>query len=231
MYHVGPPGGGRLRRALPARLGRRRAQLPHQRLLVRGAARATACGAATTARRPTTPTPRSSCCCQSHLETGHYFNPHAQRIMEAKPAGAKLVVIDPRLSNTASHADLWLAPWPGSEAAILLAVARISCVADRSTATSSGAGSTGRPTSTTLHPDAPSRLRGLPRRADRRLRARTPSSSPRRRRGCRSSRSSSSREIVAGARRRSSAHVWRAAAAGNLRRLAGGARACCSSTC
>ena len=60
----------------------------------------------------------------SHLETGHYFNPHAQRIMEAKQDGsAKLVVIDPRMSNTASHADLWLAPWPGSEAAMLLAVA------------------------------------------------------------------------------------------------------------
>jgi len=60
----------------------------------------------------------------SHLETGHYFNPHAQRIMEAKLEGnAKLVVLDVRMSNTASHADLWLAPWPGSEAAILLAVA------------------------------------------------------------------------------------------------------------
>jgi anaerobic selenocysteine-containing dehydrogenase len=59
----------------------------------------------------------------SHLETGHYFNPHAQRILEGKQAGAKLVVLDPRMSNTASHADVWLAPWPGSEAAILLAVA------------------------------------------------------------------------------------------------------------
>lgn len=59
----------------------------------------------------------------SHLETGHYFNPHAQRIMEGKQSGAKLVVIDPRMSNTASHADLWMAPWPGSEAAILLAIA------------------------------------------------------------------------------------------------------------
>lgn len=59
----------------------------------------------------------------SHLETGHYFNPHAQRIMEGKQGGAKLVVLDPRMSNTAAHADLWLAPWPGSEAAILLAVA------------------------------------------------------------------------------------------------------------
>ncbi|MBI1376579.1 MAG: molybdopterin-dependent oxidoreductase [Frankiales bacterium] len=59
----------------------------------------------------------------SHLETGHYFNPHAQRIMDAKRNGARLVVLDPRLSNTASHADLWMSPWPGSEAAILLAVA------------------------------------------------------------------------------------------------------------
>ncbi len=59
----------------------------------------------------------------SHLETGHYFNPHAQRIMEGKMDGAKLVVIDPRLSNTAAHADLWLSPWPGSEAAILLSIA------------------------------------------------------------------------------------------------------------
>jgi anaerobic selenocysteine-containing dehydrogenase len=59
----------------------------------------------------------------SHLETGHYFNPHAQRIMEGKTGGAKLVVLDPRMSNTAAHADLWIAPWPGSEAAILLAVA------------------------------------------------------------------------------------------------------------
>ena len=59
----------------------------------------------------------------SHLETGHYFNPHAQRIMEAKQNGAKIAVLDLRLSNTASHADLWIAPWPGSEGAIFLAVA------------------------------------------------------------------------------------------------------------
>ncbi|MBE7474775.1 MAG: formate dehydrogenase [Anaerolineae bacterium] len=59
----------------------------------------------------------------SHLETGHYFNPHAQRIMEGKMDGAKLIVLDPRLSNTASLADHWLPVWPGSEAAVLLAVA------------------------------------------------------------------------------------------------------------
>ncbi|MEW5989292.1 MAG: molybdopterin-dependent oxidoreductase, partial [Chloroflexota bacterium] len=59
----------------------------------------------------------------SHLETGHYFNPHAQRIIEGKMNGAKLIVMDTRLSNTASMADTWIAPWPGSEAAILLAIA------------------------------------------------------------------------------------------------------------
>jgi anaerobic selenocysteine-containing dehydrogenase len=60
----------------------------------------------------------------AHLESGHYFNPHAQRVMEAKQRGAKLVVFDVRLSNTATHADHWLAPYPGSEAAILLSIAR-----------------------------------------------------------------------------------------------------------
>lgn len=59
----------------------------------------------------------------SHLETGHYFNPHAQRIIEGKMRGAKLIVMDTRLSNTASMADIWIAPWPGSEVAILLAIA------------------------------------------------------------------------------------------------------------
>ncbi len=61
----------------------------------------------------------------AHLETGHYFNPHAQRIMEAKQKGAKICVIDVRLSNTATHADWWLATWPGTEALLLLAIAKV----------------------------------------------------------------------------------------------------------
>jgi anaerobic selenocysteine-containing dehydrogenase len=60
----------------------------------------------------------------SHLETGHYFNPHAQRITEARANGAKVIVLDTRMSNTSAHADYWLAPQPGSEAAINLAIAR-----------------------------------------------------------------------------------------------------------
>ncbi|SVE00846.1 uncharacterized protein METZ01_LOCUS453700, partial [marine metagenome] len=59
----------------------------------------------------------------SHLEAGHYFNPHAQRIIDARKRGAKVIVFDTRLSNTATHADHYVAPYPGSEAAINLAIA------------------------------------------------------------------------------------------------------------
>src|SRR5213593_3245317 len=61
----------------------------------------------------------------SHLETGHYFNPHAQRIIEGKKRGARVCAIDTRLSNTASMADWWLSPWPGTEAALLLAMCQV----------------------------------------------------------------------------------------------------------
>lgn len=61
----------------------------------------------------------------SHLETGHYFNPHAQRIIEGKMKGAKLIVVDPRLSNSAAMADYWLPARPGSEAALFLAMAKV----------------------------------------------------------------------------------------------------------
>jgi anaerobic selenocysteine-containing dehydrogenase len=61
----------------------------------------------------------------AHLEAGHYFNPHAQRIIEGKLSGAKLAVMDPRLSNTASMADYWMPTRPGTEAAALLAMARV----------------------------------------------------------------------------------------------------------
>ena len=59
----------------------------------------------------------------AHLESGHYFNPHAQRIMEAKAAGAKIITMDPRLSNTAAKSDVWLPTWPGSEQVVILAIA------------------------------------------------------------------------------------------------------------
>lgn len=61
----------------------------------------------------------------AHLESGHYFNPHAQRIIEGMMKGAKLATMDPRLSNTASMSDYWMPTYPGSEAAVLLAMAKI----------------------------------------------------------------------------------------------------------
>ncbi len=61
----------------------------------------------------------------SHLESGHYFNPQAQRIGEARLEGSKVAVIDTRLSNSASQADWWLCPWPGTEAGLLLGLANL----------------------------------------------------------------------------------------------------------
>jgi anaerobic selenocysteine-containing dehydrogenase len=61
----------------------------------------------------------------AHLESGHYFNPHAQRIIEGKLAGAELAVMDSRLSNTASMANYWMPTRPGTEAAALLAMVRV----------------------------------------------------------------------------------------------------------
>src|SRR6478736_8070691 len=61
----------------------------------------------------------------AHLESGHYFNPHAQRIIEAKQRGATIIVMDPRLSNTATHADHWLPTYPGSEVDVLLTIANV----------------------------------------------------------------------------------------------------------
>jgi anaerobic selenocysteine-containing dehydrogenase len=58
----------------------------------------------------------------SHLEAGHYFNPHAQRITEAQQRGATVICVDPRLSNTGSKADHWLPTWPGTEAFLALSI-------------------------------------------------------------------------------------------------------------
>ena len=46
-------------------------------------------------------------------------------------SGAKVAVMDPRLSNTASMANYWLPTWPGSEAAVLLAMAKVILDEDR----------------------------------------------------------------------------------------------------
>src|SRR5262249_28677601 len=61
----------------------------------------------------------------AHLESGHFFNPMAQRISEGLSRGAKMAVVDPRLSNTASHAHYWMPCKPGTEAALVLALAKV----------------------------------------------------------------------------------------------------------
>ncbi len=51
-----------------------------------GRAPATPSGWGSTGPAPTTPTPSVIFLISAHLESGHYFNPHAQRVMEAKAA-------------------------------------------------------------------------------------------------------------------------------------------------
>ena len=56
-------------------------------------------------------------------DAGHYFQQSAGYIADAKRKGAKMVVMDPRLSNSAGIADLWLPVWPGTETALYLYLA------------------------------------------------------------------------------------------------------------
>ena len=75
--------------------------------------------------------------------------------MEGKQAGAKLVVVDPRMSNTASHADLWLAPVAGQRGRDAAGGRLATCCAPaRSTSPTCGAGSTGGPTWPSATPSA-----------------------------------------------------------------------------
>ena len=56
----------------------------------------------------------------SHLgENAH--NSQVQGFVQARARGAKLVVLDPRMSTAAARADLWLPVRPGSDLAVILA--------------------------------------------------------------------------------------------------------------
>ena len=57
-------------------------------------------------------------------DAGHYFQQSASFIADARSKGAKLVVMDPRMSNSAGMADLWISAWPGTEPAIYLYLAQ-----------------------------------------------------------------------------------------------------------
>ena len=50
---------------------------------------------------------------------------YAPRILWAKQRGAKLIVIDPRFTNTAAKADIYLQPRPGTTGALILAMVQV----------------------------------------------------------------------------------------------------------
>jgi anaerobic selenocysteine-containing dehydrogenase len=50
---------------------------------------------------------------------------YAPRIIRAKERGAKLIVVDPRFTNTAAKADLFLQPRPGTTGALVLALIQV----------------------------------------------------------------------------------------------------------
>jgi anaerobic selenocysteine-containing dehydrogenase len=56
-------------------------------------------------------------------DAGHYFQQSAGLIADARKTGAKMVVLDPRLSNSAGMSDLWLPVWPGTETVLYLYLA------------------------------------------------------------------------------------------------------------
>lgn len=52
----------------------------------------------------------------------HTKPPLARKVLDSKQRGAKLIVVDPILSPTAAKADIWLAPRPGTDLALFLAM-------------------------------------------------------------------------------------------------------------
>jgi len=60
------------------------------------------------------------------LESAYFMNPNAQRLVDGVVGNnAKIVSFDVRLSNTAGYSHEWFAPYPGTDAAIALAMANV----------------------------------------------------------------------------------------------------------
>ena len=152
----------------------------------------------------------------SHLEAGHYFNPHAQRIIEGKSQGAKLIIFDVRLSNSATHADHWVSPYPGSEAAILLAIANYLIQHDLYNREFVRRWWNWQEYLQQEHPDLPLHLREFRRRSSKISIKSTPLLLPLRNLAWTRRSSKRSRALVGRAGTRLATHTWRSATAGNL---------------
>ncbi len=60
------------------------------------------------------------------LEAAYFMNPNSQRLVDGVVGSrAKIVTFDPRLSNSAGYSHEWYAPYPGTDAAIVLAMANV----------------------------------------------------------------------------------------------------------
>ncbi len=60
---------------------------------------------------------------QNYLEAGFPMVALARKTVDFKKAGGKLVVVDPRFSNTAAKADTWVPAKPGTDGAVALGIA------------------------------------------------------------------------------------------------------------
>jgi anaerobic selenocysteine-containing dehydrogenase len=61
----------------------------------------------------------------SHSAGGLLLSAPVKRLKRAKARGMKLVVIDPRRTETAQHADLFIQPYPGEDSSIAAGILRI----------------------------------------------------------------------------------------------------------
>jgi len=60
------------------------------------------------------------------LEAAYFMNPNSQRLVDGVVGNrARIVTFDPRLSNTAGYSHEWHAPYPGTDAAVALAMANV----------------------------------------------------------------------------------------------------------